>query len=32
MASEEAKGIPHGISQEADGTETVRGVEGCHAI
>jgi hypothetical protein len=32
MASEAAQGIPHGISQEADGTETGGGVESCHAV
>jgi hypothetical protein len=31
MASEAAKGIQDGISQEADGTETGGGVENCHA-
>jgi hypothetical protein len=32
MAAEAAQGIQDGISQEADGTETFRGVENCHAV
>jgi hypothetical protein len=31
-AAEEDQGIQDGISQEADGSETVRGVENCPAI